>query len=312
MKSTKEHKEEVYKKQSEIFSDSSEEYQKLTETWFDESTADYWMHNRMYEAVDCIKDLNSSWLTVGDGRWGLDAIRIKKRGFQKVLPTDICETLLKASKERGLINEYQIENAENLSLKDNSTDYVFCKESYHHFPRPHIALYEILRVANKAVFLSEPNDDPLVSTVSFKKYLIYKLKAFLAKKGFGKAPKFYGKNVFPNYQYEDSGNYIFSISIREVQKIAQGINLPQIAYKGYNSHYIKGCEFEPADTNKSQIFKDMVNTINNQNKKCELGTLSYSGIMLGIFKEEMDKETRVEFENRGWTVIDLPYNPYID
>ena len=201
-------KEKVYEKQSQIFSDTSEEHQKLTESWFDETSADYWSHNRMYEAADCIKDMSSSWITVGDGRWGLDAIRIKKRGFKNVVPTDICETLLKASKEKGLIEEYLVENAEKISVKDNSYDYVFCKESYHHFPRPHIALYEMLRVASKAVFLLEPNDDPLVVTVGVNKFIKYKIKDLLSRYGLVKKPKFYGKTIFPEYKYEDSGNYV--------------------------------------------------------------------------------------------------------
>lgn len=305
-------KEILYKKQAQIFSDTSDEHLKLTETWFDESTADYWLHNRMYEAVDCIKDTNSSWLTIGDGRWGLDAIRIKKRGFKKVVPTDICETLLKASKERGLIEEYSIENAEKLDFKDNAFNYIFCKESYHHFPRPYIALYEMLRVSSKGVFLCEPNDDPLVHTVSFKKFILYKLKSFLSRFGFGKTPNFYAKTIFPDYKYEESGNYVFSISIREVQKIAQGLNLPQILYKGVNSHYIKGCEFEPADVKKSPMFKEIVETINKQDKRCKLGLLSFSGILLGVLKESMDEDTRIEFEKKGWTVVDLPRNPYIN
>lgn len=304
--------EQLYNKQSQIFSDTSEEHAKLAETWFDTSTADYWLHNRLYNAIDCITDAKvATWLTVGDGRWGLDSIRLKNRGVKNAFPTDICEDLLKASKERGLIESYSVENAEKLSFEDNSFDYVFCKESYHHFPRPYIALYEMLRVAKKAVFLVEPNDEPLVSTVGFKKFIKYKLKSFLARKGFGKLPDFYGSVRFPKDDYEESGNYKYGISVREAEKVAMGINLPQIVYKGFNSHYIKGCEFEPADIEKSAMFNDIVQTIEKQDRKCELGLLTYSGIMLGIYKESMDDTTKNKFSDKSWVVKDLPRNPYL-
>lgn len=55
-------------------------------------------------------------------------------------------------------SNYSVENAESLSFRDNEFEVAFCKEAYHHFPRPFLALYEMLRVASKAVVLAEPND----------------------------------------------------------------------------------------------------------------------------------------------------------
>lgn len=64
----------------------------ISQSWFDETTADFWRHARMYECADCLTSRpDASWLTVGDGRWGLDAIRLKKRGYRNVLPTDISD-----------------------------------------------------------------------------------------------------------------------------------------------------------------------------------------------------------------------------
>jgi ubiquinone/menaquinone biosynthesis C-methylase UbiE len=301
-----------YKKQSIIFSDNSEEQIKISESWFDESTADFWLHNRMYEVVDCIKDDNAIWMTVGDGRWGLDAIRIKKRGVKSVLPTDICETLLKKSKEKGFIDDYRVENAEKLSLPDNSFDYIFCKESFHHFPRPFIALYEMLRVASKAVFLIEPNDEPMAQSIKTKEWLRYKLQVLLSKLKIRERPVHYRKPVlFTIKGYEESGNYIYSISKREVQKLMQGLDYPQMVYKGINTHYIKGCEFEPADICQSSVFKEIVETIKYEDQRCSDGWDVPNMIMLGLFKEGMNAETEKTFEKQGWTIVDLPRNPYL-
>ncbi len=306
-------KETLYNKQAQIFSDSSEAHQKLTETWFDETTADFWRHNRMYEAIDCLLHENdATWLTVGDGRWGLDAIRMQKRGIKQVLPTDICETLLKKAKEQGLIAEYRIENAEQLSFADNSFDYIFCKESYHHFPRPYIALYEMLRVASKGVFLVEPNDEAVAPSISFKNFIRYKIKSFLARHKIGEMPNYYGKPIYHDSGYETSGNYVYGLSVHEIQKVCQGLNYPQMLVKGINDHYIEGCEFEPADESKSEIFKAIKTNINRMDERCKIGKAAPALLMIGLFKETMDDKTRFTFENQGWTVVNLPRNPYIE
>lgn len=130
-----------------------------SKTWLDTNTVDAWRHRRMYQLLDPLLtiDPNANWVTVGDGRFGLDAQYIANAGCQ-VLPTDISDTLLKKAYDLGIIKKFQVENAEKLTFENESFDYVFCKESYHHFPRPTIALYEMLRIAKKGVILIEPND----------------------------------------------------------------------------------------------------------------------------------------------------------
>ncbi|MCX7986598.1 MAG: class I SAM-dependent methyltransferase, partial [Bacteroidales bacterium] len=55
-------------------------------------------------------------------------------------------------------DKYRKENAEQLSVPDNSYDYVSCREALHHFPRPYLALYEMLRVSKKGIIIIEPID----------------------------------------------------------------------------------------------------------------------------------------------------------
>lgn len=134
-----------------------ENRKKIAASWFDKTTADYWRHARAYAYLEAF-DKESSWLTVGDGRYGLDSVRIKDRGFKRVMPSDICEALLMEGKKKGIIDEYAVQNAEQMDYKEGEFDYVFCKEAFHHFSRPYIALYEMLRVADKGIILIEPND----------------------------------------------------------------------------------------------------------------------------------------------------------
>lgn len=106
--------------------------------------------------VDPFTTKNGKWLTVGDP-YGFDANYLISKN-QNVIASDIAGTFFPIVKEQGIIKEYAVENAEHLSFEDNSFDYILCKETFHHFPRPYLAVYEMLRVAKEAVILIEPQD----------------------------------------------------------------------------------------------------------------------------------------------------------
>lgn len=286
----------------------------ISNSWFDETTADYWRHARSYEFLDCLFHLSdTSWLTVGDGRWGLDSIRIRNKGFGNVLPTDISEHLLKESKKRGYINDYAVENAEKLTFGNDSFDYVFCKESFHHFPRPYLALYEMYRVARLGVFIVEPNDAMAVSQIipSIKSTIRTLLSLIKHKLKGTPLPNFKSSIAFNAPGWEVVGNYVYSLSRREAEKIALGLNMPQLVIKGLNDHYIKGCEFEPADMEKSTVFREIVSRVEAADKACLNGNADYNMLMVGFLKTPMDAQANALFRDKGWTIIDLPRNPYI-
>ena len=127
--------------------------------WFESGTVDLWRHLRMFRLLDPFLEefRGARWLAVGDGTYGTASMYVRKSGSD-ALPVDINVSLLQLSKEHGLINDYRRENAESLSFPDGAYDFCLCKESYHHFPRPIIALYEMIRVSRKAVVLIEPAD----------------------------------------------------------------------------------------------------------------------------------------------------------
>src|SRR5690606_19793880 len=117
----------------------------------------YWIHQQLFAlAYPLCEDKTKTWLTVGDG-YGFDANHLRLKGLD-VTASDISPTFLETALERDLVEKFAIENVEKLSFQDNSFDYVFCKESYHHFPRPYQAVYEMLRVARLGVILIEPQD----------------------------------------------------------------------------------------------------------------------------------------------------------
>jgi SAM-dependent methyltransferase len=265
---------------------SNPEMARLHEAWMREDTADVWRHERMMEPIlKCmLYSKNDKWLTVGDGHYGMDAMRMARCGYTDVLPTNIEGKLLKVSKERGWIRDYRLENAEALSFASESFDYVLCKESYHHFPRPMIALYEMLRVAKKGVVLIEPQDS----------HADYPLTA--------------GE---PVAGYESIGNYIYTVSRRELQKVALGLDLPAIAYKNICDVYFDGVEYVKASEDEP-LFVSLVNQIKDAEERCRNLQQKPNVLMAVIFKERPTQDVVDSFlAHDGWNIRSFPGNPYI-
>lgn len=250
--------------------------QSIHESWFRTDTIDYWRHERMYEAVfRCLAHTrHARWLTVGDGRYGLDAIRMGQHGFSDVTASDIDDSLLKHSQEAGLLQKLYAENAEHFSFGDKSFDYVLCKEAYHHFSRPMLALYEMIRVAQKAVVLIEPQD------------------------GYIDLPIGYGKHLV---KYEDEGNYVYTLSVRELEKVVLGLGLPAVAYKNFCDLQIVGAETEAASIS-NPVFAELVDHIAKLEASCKRLENKYSMLMAVIFIEAPDEKCTQLFQENEWVL----------
>lgn len=242
----------------------------------------WWRYQRFFEPVfKCLSHTKDcSWVTVGDP-YGSDAFQMTREGFKSVLPTNIGEYLLKESKARGLIQNYRVENAEALSFPDNSFDYVLCKEAYHHFPRPMVALYEMLRVARKAVVLIEPQD-PLIDHPAYV----------------GDWPA----------GYEASGNYVYTLSRRELHKVALGLDLPAVATRGLYDLWYEGISDVPAREDNPQ-FVTYRQTVEAEELRCARHEQKYNYILAILYKERPDIDVR-QFSG-AWSITSFPGNPYI-
>lgn len=268
--------------------------------WLRNDTVDAWRHQRIYRTIDplLLNYPQSSWLTVGDGKYGRDAHYIQTKG-NEVLATDISDHLLKGACDLGFISKYQKENAEALSFPDGSFDFVFCKESYHHFPRPMVALYEMLRVCRKGVVLIEPNDFFIFANFSGLLWLIirYILNLLSIRK-------------LTKHTFEEVGNYVYTISPREVEKVALGLDLSTVACRGLNDYYVKGVEYEKLEDN-SKLFKKIKRIISICDFLSKIKLKPYSILVTIIFKEEPSLEIRQKLKIADYRLIDLPRNPYI-
>ncbi|MEA5259884.1 class I SAM-dependent methyltransferase [Arcicella aquatica] len=263
------------------------------------NTIDYWLHERLFELANPLINAGESWLTVGDG-YGFDANYFKRKGCT-VMATDIGGAFLPLVKDLHLIDNFSVENVEKLTFEDNSFDYVFCKEAYHHFPRAYLGVYEMIRVAKKAIILTEPQDPltkmPLMLAV---KNILDRFDPTILQK--------YWKN---RYSFEEVGNYVFKLSDREMEKIAMGMNLPAIAFKGINNSYWKaGLDTEIANNN-SNAFSKIQSKLRRDNFLCKLGILPYQVLSAVIFKTLPTQETIAKLKNEGYLYYEFPKNPYL-
>jgi len=263
------------------------------------NTIDNWRHNRMYAFLKKIVDFDKSfkWLTVGDGRFGSDAMKLIEYGATDVLCTDLDDYLIKYSAEKKEINKYKKENAENLSFSDNEFDFVLCKESYHHFPRPMLALTEMFRVAKIGVILIEPRD------------------YYIDRPLFNLANKFINlfKHKNGEHFFEEVGNYVYTISERELEKFVLGMHHNTIAFSGINDHYsrISGDQIE--NLNLSMRFKFLrFKTIIAVKKLLNLLNIRKTNLLRAIlFKTTINKDLKFIIQKQGFKFKILPKNPYI-
>ncbi|MDD4972048.1 MAG: methyltransferase domain-containing protein [Paludibacter sp.] len=270
-----------------------EAYLEEASCYTDPGSIDAWSHDRMIKSISPLFKFfpGAEFVTVGDGRFGADAYQLKKHGMH-VMATSLTDNYLKIAKVRGYIDKFLAVNAEKMPFFDSSFDFAFCKQSYHHFPRPAIAFYEMLRVASKAVILIEPTDDG-VGLINF-------LKPFLKK--------LIRKEKF--YDYETSGNYIFRINSKEMKRMLTAIDRPLFAIKYYNDFYLAKISFQRSNW-KSPGFLLTHFAIFVQNVLCFLKLMKYARATIIAFKTDISSDLKKELRKNGFKLTFLPKNPYL-
>jgi SAM-dependent methyltransferase len=277
----------------------------LGETWSQDAaeslTVDAWRHRRMYANLDPIlEDFSQArWLTVGDGRYGRDAQYLQRHGAQ-VVATDISAVLLEEAKRRNLLTEVRAENAEKLTFSDESFDWALCKESYHHFPRPMMALYEMLRVTRQGIALIEPFDRFYHSP--FPEAAWNWIKA-LPRRLSGR----YQTNK--PFRFEPTGNFIYVISPREMEKVAMALDLPCLAFRFQNDHYVQGVETELAEEGNA-TFEAVQREIARLDVLCRLRIRQPQILTTLIFKQMPSEALLTDLRQQGFQISMLPRNPY--
>jgi len=280
---------------------SDPDRQRVGQSWLRDDTLDYWRHARIRGPLKTFVDHDPSgtWLTIGDGRYGTDAHHLLALGAKSVHCTDISDTLLKIGHDHGFIQAYSAENAEALSFADHAFDYVYCKESFHHFPRPYRALGEMFRVCRKAVILTEPRDR-VVDRARWSS--LQRLLKWLLRKD------------RQQHYFEPVGNYIYSVSEREIEKFMLGMHYTRVAFLGSNDAYVAGVEFSPLASSSPadrQLRSKVQGRIRLLDTLTRLGLIESTLLSAALFKTAPAPGLAEAMARQGWTLKHLPKNPYI-
>ena len=279
--------------------------EQIAQSWFREGTIGFAQAQQRNAISDPLLQAyqGAQWLTVGDGRYGSDAHYLASKGADATA-TDISDALLREGAEMGYISKFSKENAEALSFGDGSMDFVLCKESYHHFPRPMKALYEMLRVARKGVVLLEPTDHFVFTNV----FQALFRGVLMAANATGVFKLLFGRDI-KRHTYEDVGNYVYKVSEREMEKVALGLNFPYVAFKGLNIYHKDGAENVPVSgfsIKKLQV--DVMTALLDLMSFLKITSPQLLSVI--ILKEEPSEACLSELKKAGYRVKKLPRNPY--
>jgi methyltransferase family protein len=256
---------------------------------------DAWRHNRLYAAILPLieQDRSACWMTIGDS--GADALWLSQH-LSNVISSSITDAQIRHLHDLGYLTGVSIEvqNAEHITKPSDSIDYVYCKEAYHHFPRPPIGLYEMLRVAKRALILCEPADAQHRRPLDL---LAYWAKRILRKQGAARQ------------LFEPTGNFIYRLSLAEVVKMATALQTGPIYYL-YLSDFSFGplCHRPRTETLAGVLIRF---AIGFQMALSRLKLMSWGKIAVIIFKELPHGAIDEALVSAGYRRMDLPRNPYI-
>ena len=285
----------------------------------DPNTVDDWRHMRMLAGLEDIGSPSDYWLTIGDAH-GHDAFRLIRLG----------KTSLKSSSLTGgrtldfqgvKVSRLAI-NAEAIDLPDSSVDYILCKEALHHMTRPYKAIYEMLRMARVGVFICEPADILIDYNPPENAWL---KRRFSESEVTGKTVEYFKDggsaliSRFIDWWEEGAFNYVYTISEREVSKIALGCGIPCFAVRRFNDFYNEAFSRDSLSP-QSHGFSKTVQQCELHDRICQENGIPYSHLSIIFFKippsvKEIEKLVKSGFQFRHTPTRYLPRifpnnNPY--
>lgn len=295
---------------------NSADIQSAGEFYAYEQSTDAWRHHRMMQPFRSFVDETAwRWLTVGDGS-GFDAARLLKMGVNDVTASDLSTARLALAAEQGLISRYCEQNAERMTTRDGEFNVVYCKEAFHHFPRPWIGVYEMLRTASDVVLLTEPRDWIIdrgrVQHVG-PRGIVRGLWRWLTHRLFSQMPPVDAEKRFTlgenTPRYEDVGNFVFSVSAREIEKVALGLDLPAVAFFGLDDDFQPGLHDIPANPSNPK-FTTLSQKLARSERRAAAGLGSTGLLLAAIFVRLPPQHLLDNLSQHGWYVRLLPRNPH--
>ena len=122
------------------------------------------------------------------------------------------------------------------------------------------------------------------------------------------------KRIFKDeYNFEEVGNFIYSINFREFEKFLLGMHKNSIGFFNVNDHYINNIENIPQKPNtfKEKLICIRLKTIIIlKNILSKFGIIKYSIGEVILFKNSPDIETIEKMRKSNWQYKELPINPF--
>jgi SAM-dependent methyltransferase len=255
---------------------------------------DNWHHERMLGSLaPLLKHArDTTWMTVGDGRFGSDANYLMGH-VAAATATSISGSTLALAKARDWITAFSEENVENISFADESFDWVLCKETYHHLPRPAIGFYEMLRVARQGIVLIEPVGGGANPLGAVKRWVKGRIRG-----------------EYASDQFEPVGNYIFRVDLEEIAKMLTALNHRTFAWRTMNTFWTERFAGARRDEASAAWLATRAGVL-AQDVASRLGLLAPGLVTLICFKREPAPELVADLCAGGFSVVSLPVNPYL-
>jgi hypothetical protein len=213
-------------------------------------------------------------LSIGDSR-ARDAAFAKSFFGCHAIASDLNTSQLKPAVLDGFVDEVRDIDVEAIPFADNSVDLIIAKETFHHWPRPFLGLYEMIRVARQAVLLIEPFDCCPIQ------------------------PTPYVEDGQFEDSYEAIGNYKYQLSLREVLKAAWAMGLPAVAAMGFNDPYAQNQPFE--------LWKHRKLALDDLGYR---GERQFNLMALAVFKDESSAKLAAQQPGSRGRFYRKPINPY--
>lgn len=254
-----------------------------------------WHQRRMYQLIQPIMEfgINDNWLTIGDS--GADATALADAGIapSHIVASSVSTALLERLKNRGYLSGIEVRtvNAESIECPTDGFDFVLAKEVYHHFPRPSIGLYEMLRVARRAVVLIEPIDfigRPLDTLRDIVKSLLHR--------------------KFVQGEFECYGNYTYRLSLRETRKLMTGMAFSDMYVLLFND-FGNNSGGEPVSNHYQMGLHRLA--LLAQDVLARGFLMSWGKAVVVLAKRPLPEALRTRLEAAGFTRHVLPENPYL-
>ena len=119
-----------------------------------------------------------------------------------------------------------------------------------------------------------------------------------------------GRNDPPEFQFEEVGNFIYTISRREMDKVAAGLNLGPVAFNAFNDCFLPGVG-EAKPVAGDPVFEKIQRELRRLDVLCKLRFRQPRMLTAILFKSAIDGAMRDNLRQHRFEISDRPANPYV-